>query len=132
MTWIKRNLVDRDDPGDPTWFQHWSAVHSQSFSRNLFTALNACAVSLMRYSCSTVKWTQEELYRLDADSRKLLTMHGAFSANSGVDRLYIPRRNGGRGLISVWFTVEHEKSNLSYYVHYSLNALMRLVARSFA
>ena len=59
-------------------------------------------------------------------------MHEAFSINSDVDRLYIPRRNGGRGLISVWFTMEHEKRNLSYYVHHSPDGLVRLVARSFA
>ena len=88
-------------------------LRSQLFSSNLFTTLNTCAVSLIRYSGSIVKWTQEELRRLDVDTRKPLTMHGAFSTNSDIDRLYIPRRNGGGGLISVWFTVEHEKRNLS-------------------
>jgi len=71
--------------------------------------LNTCAVSLIRYSGGIVKWTQEEFCRLDVDTRKLLTMHEAFSKNRDVDRLYIPRRNGGRDLISVWFTVEHTK-----------------------
>jgi len=52
--------------------------------------------------------------------------------HSDVDRLYIPRRNGGRDLISVWFTIEHEKRNLSYYFHHSPDALMRLVTRSFS
>ena len=30
-----------------------------------------CAVSMMRYSGGIVKWTQEELRRLDHDARKL-------------------------------------------------------------
>ena len=100
----------------------------QLFSRNLFTALNTCAISLIRYSGGIVKWSQEELRRLDVDTRKLLSMYGAFSMNSDVDRLYIPRRNGGRGLISVSFTIEHEKRNLSFHVHHSPDVLMRLVA----
>ena len=72
--------------------------------------------------------------RIHVDTRKLLTMHGAFSTNSDIDGLYIPRRNGERGLISVWFTVEHEKRNLSYYFMFTIllmHSLMRLVARSF-
>ena len=71
-------------------------LHSKLFSRNLFTALNIYAVSLMRYSGGIVKWSQDELRSLNVDTRKLLTMHGGFSTNSDVDRLYIPRKNGAR------------------------------------
>ena len=46
----------------------------QLFSRNLFTALNTCAISLIRYSGGIVKWSQEELRRLDVDTRKLLSI----------------------------------------------------------
>jgi len=91
-------------------------LRSHLFSRNLFTALNTCAASLMTYSGGIIEWTQEELRRLDICTRKLLTMHGVFSTNSDVNRLYIPRRNGGRGLISVLFSVEHEKRNLSMFM----------------
>jgi len=83
----------------------------------------------MRYSGGIVKWSQEELHKLDVDIKKLLTMHGAFCMNSDVDRLYIPRK---RGLISVRFSVEHEKRNLSFYVHRSPDLLMGLIARGFA
>ena len=76
------------------------------FSRNLITAINVLAVSLMRYSSGIVKWSQEEL--LDDSTRKLITMHGSFLVSSDVDRLYIPTRHGGRGLISVSFAIEHE------------------------
>ena len=69
--------------------------------------------------------------RLDVDTRKLLTMHRGFSTNSNVDRLYISGKNGGRGLISVRFAIEHEKRSLSFYVHNSADVLMKLVARSF-
>ena len=33
--------------------------------------------------------------------RKILNMTGNFNRNSDIDKLYLPRRNGGRGLENV-------------------------------
>ena len=88
------------------------------YSRNLISAINTCAVSLLRYSGGIIKWSQAEIQKLDVATRKLLTMHGGFCMNSDVDHLYVPRKNGGRGLISVTFAIESEKRNLSHYVHH--------------
>ena len=96
-------------------------------SRNLFLALNTYAVPLLRYSGGIVKWTQAELKHLDVCTRKLLTMFGGFSRNGDVDRLYVPRRIGGRGLVSAHYVVEHEKRNLFSYVHNSNDLYMNLV-----
>ena len=51
--------------------------------------------------------------------------------NSDVDRLYVPRKHGGRGLISVTFAIEHEKRNLSTYVHNSDDPYIALVAKGY-
>jgi len=109
----------------------WKLLRTRLFSRNLITAINVLAVSLMRYCGGIIKWSQEELYKLDVSTRKLMTMHGSFSVNIDVDRLYIPRRCGGRVLISVKFAIEHEKRNLSFYAHNSPDELTRLVAKHF-
>ena len=45
-------------------------------------------------------WRRHELQGMDRKTRKLLTMYGAFHPKSDVDRLYLPRAMGGRGLIS--------------------------------
>ena len=67
-----------------------------------------------------MNWTtQAELRKVDIDTRTLMTMHGGFLLNSDVDRLYVSRKNGGSGLISVKFAFEHEKRKLSFYVHHS-------------
>ena len=41
---------------------------------------------------------KSELENLDKDVRKLVTMNKGFSKHSDVDRLFLQRRNGGRGL----------------------------------
>ena len=66
--------------------------------RNKFQAINTWAVALLRYGAGIIKWNKEELQNLDRKSRKLLTLYGALHPKSDVDRLYLPRSKGGRGL----------------------------------
>ena len=68
---------------------------------NMMRAVNAWAVSVVRYTAGVLDWTQKELEALDKKTRKILTMNGAFHKASSVDRLYMKRKEGGRGLISV-------------------------------
>ena len=56
--------------------------------------MNAWAVSVVRYSAGVLDWTEKELKAMDVRTRKLLTMFGAFHRNSGVDRLYMKRKEG--------------------------------------
>jgi len=81
-------------------------------SRNLILAINTYAVPLLRYSGGIIKWTQTELAKLDVYTRKLMTIYGGISRNGDVDRLYIPRHIGGRGLVLARYAVEHEVRNL--------------------
>ena len=46
---------------------------------------------------------------LDRRTRKLLTMNGGFHARDCVARLYVPRKHGERGLISVEDCVNQAK-----------------------
>ena len=52
------------------------------------------------------KWSESKLQVIDRKTRKLFTIHGALHPKSDVDRLYIPRKEGGRGLISIEDCVE--------------------------
>ena len=45
-----------------------------------------------------IDWTIQELETIDKRTRKILSMNGSFHPNSDIDRLYIPRYQGGRGL----------------------------------
>ena len=54
-----------------------------------------------------------------------MTMHGAFHRNSSVDRLYLKRKEGGRGLISVEDCVKEEKENFSSMCKVAMNGCSR-------
>ena len=63
---------------------------------NIIKGLNTWTVSLLRYSEAFIDWNCAELAQLDRGTRKLMTMHNALHQKSNVDRLYIPKKEGGR------------------------------------
>ena len=83
---------------------------------NLVRGVNTWAVSLFRSSATFVSWRKSELQAIDRKTRKLFTIYGALHPKSDVDRLYIPRKEGGRGLISIKDCVELAIRGLEVYV----------------
>ena len=73
---------------------------------NIITGINTRAISLLRYSVAFLDWAGAELEQMDRRTRKLMTMHGALNPKSDVARIYLSRKEGWRGLISVEDTVK--------------------------
>ena len=55
----------------------------------------------------------------------MFTIYGALHPKSDVDRLYIPRKEGGIGLISIEDCVELAITGLQVYVHRSEERLIQ-------
>ena len=85
-------------------------------SRNLIKGINTWAVPLVRYSGPFLKWTREELKQMDQRIRKLMTMHKALHPRDDVDRLYVSRKEGGRGLVCIEDTVDASIQRLEDYI----------------
>ena len=85
-------------------------------SRNLIKGINTWAVSLVRYSGPFLKRAREELRQMDQRTRKLMTMHKALHLKDDVDRLYVPRKEGGRGLASIEDSVDTSIQRLEDYI----------------
>ena len=94
---------------------------------NLVPGVNTWAVSLIRYSAAFFSWRKSELQAIDRKTRKLFTIYGTMHPKSDVDRLYIPRKEGGRGLISIEDCVELAIKGLELHVHGSEERLIRLL-----
>ena len=92
---------------------------------NLVHGVNTWAVSLLRYSAAFVSWRKSELQAIDRKTKKLFTIYGALHPKSDVDRLYIPTKEGGRGLISTEDCVEKAIRGLEVYVHGSEERLIQ-------
>ena len=91
-------------------------VETKLSSRNLIKGINTWAVPLVRYSGPFLKWTREELKQMDQRTRKLITMHKALHPRDDVDRLYVSRKQGGRGLASIENTVDASIQRLEDYI----------------
>ena len=74
------------------------------------------AVSVVRYTTGILDWHVQELKDMDIKTRKILTMNGIFHKKVNVDRLYMKRCDGGRGLISIEDCVRMEEVNLRNYL----------------
>ena len=103
-------------------------LHPSLTGKNFIQAINSCAIPIIRYSAGIVDWTQQELQQLDRGTHKLLSLHGAFYHTSDVDRLYVSRHLGGRGLQSAFWCVEAERHSLRVYISASEEPLPSLVA----
>ena len=82
-------------------------------------------VGLLRYSAAFISWRKCELQAIDKKTWKLFTIYRGLHPKSDVDRLYIPRKDGGRGLIAIEDCVELAVRGLEVYAHGSEERLLQ-------
>lgn len=83
---------------------------------NIVKAMNTWAVAAVRYTAGILDWTVDELKNMDRKTRKLMTMNRALHPKADVDRLYVSRDQGGRGMVSIEECVRIEECSLSDYI----------------
>lgn len=91
-------------------------LKTQLDAKNKFTAYNIWAVPVLTYTAGILTWSKTDLERLDRKIRSLLTKHGILHPNSAIERLYLPRDEGGRGLISLESASQEERQKLRKYL----------------
>ena len=92
-----------------------------------FKQLDDGAVPVLRYSFGIVNLHQEELQKLDRKTRKLPTIHRQHHPKAHVDRLYVPRKQGGRSLMQSEAAYAVEITKLVEYVNRKEDPLMQVV-----
>ena len=84
--------------------------------RNLIKEINAWAVLLIRISWLFLKWSREELKQMDWRTRKVMTMHKVLHLQDNIDRLYLLRKEGGRGLASIEDSIDASIQQVEDYI----------------
>jgi hypothetical protein len=112
--WMNNNNDDDDDDDDES-------------EKNKIQAIGSLTVPVLRYSFGIINWHQEELQKLDQKTRKLLTIHGQHHPKADADRLYVPRKQGGRGLMQLEAAHAVEITKLVEYVHRKEDPLIQVV-----
>ena len=91
----------------------WS---SELSAYNKHLAHNTFALPVLTPTFGILDWTIREIENLDITARKILNMTENLNRNSDIDRLYVPRRNGGRGLKNIKTLYESRIISISQYL----------------
>jgi len=70
-------------------------------ARNKITAIGALTIPVLRYNFGIINWRIEEIKKIDRKTRKMLTMYKMHHPKSDIVRLYIKRKEEGRGLVKI-------------------------------
>lgn len=101
---------------------------SQLSAKNKVEATNVLAVPVLLYSFGVLKWNVDELKNLDRETRKLMNIHRSLHPKSSIQRIYLPRDQGGRGLLGLEYLHDRVVLETSARVLRDRDPLMRLVA----
>ena len=81
---------------------------SKLYGSHLVKIFDSWAIGVVRYRAGVLEWSDRELKQMDVKRRKRLTIGGTFHDKSNVARLYMKRKVGGGGQISVVDCVKEE------------------------
>ena len=91
-------------------------LKSELNSANKIQAINTWVVPSISYGFGVVNWSKTELSEIDRKTRNQLKNHNLLHNKSNLERLYIPRRLGGRGLLSIVKQYQKQIINLVHYL----------------
>ena len=86
-------------------------------------------MGIIRYVAGVLDWTNKELKSIDNKTSKLMTTNESLHPRENVGRLYLARKEGGRGLISCEECGNVEVQNLGKYLSESEEWMLKFVAR---
>ena len=92
-------------------------MKSELNARNIITAIGALAVPVLRYSFGIINSRTEEIKKIDMKTGKMLTMYKMHNPKADIDRLYVKREEGGRGLVQIEAAYKAEIINIAEYLN---------------
>jgi hypothetical protein len=92
-------------------------LKSEHNARNKITAIGVLAVPVLRYSFGVINWRLEEIKQIDRKTRKMQTMYKMHHPKAEIDRLYVKRKEGGRGLVQIEAAYKTEIINIAEYLN---------------
>lgn len=94
-----------------------SILKSQLSAKNKVTAINTYAIPTVTYSFGIVKWSNTDLHDLNRAVRTLFVKYRARHPKSPLERFYLPREQGGRGITDLREAYQKQLDNLRTFFH---------------
>ena len=99
-------------------------------SSNTVKAINSRTVPAVRYGAGIIDWSKNELQAMDHKTRKLMTIYRGIHQQADIDRLYLKRSEGGRGMLSIKENVNVEVNMLNEYIVGSQEQMLKSVNKN--
>ncbi|XP_044762031.1 uncharacterized protein LOC123319227 [Coccinella septempunctata] len=103
-------------------------MNTQLSAKNKIEAINIWAIPVFTYTAGVITWSKTDLERLDRKIRAILTRNGMLHPNSAIERLYLPRKEGGRGLGSLEDIYLKEEKKMREYFRNGYSPIQQWVA----
>eukprot|EP00795_Rhopilema_esculentum_P000152 gene152-9769_t len=82
---------------------------------------------VVRHSFNVINWNLTEIKKMDTKIRKILTCNRMHHPKADVDRLYLPRRQGGRGMIQLELSYKTSTIGLVKYLETTKDWMLALI-----
>jgi hypothetical protein len=106
---IKQNLTK-------SYFYRLKLILSSSLNAtNKIKSINSWCTPILMYSFGIVGWSNTELQSLDRKTRVMMTEFRMHHPKSAIERIYLPRKQGGRGLLNLEISASKQITNLKNY-----------------
>ena len=92
----------------------------------IITTINTLANLVVTYSFNFIYWNLEEIRRMDKKIRKLLTLNRMHHPKADINRMYVPRKEGGRGIINLEMCFKTTTTGLNTYLLSSDDRMLKL------
>ena len=90
-------------------------------------AINTLAIPVVTYSFNIINWQMSEIRKMDRKTRKMFTMERMNHPKADVERIYLPREMGGRGLTQLELAYKTTTVGLNVYLEQTDDELLKLV-----
>jgi len=104
----------------------WSSPLS---AKRKVQATNAWAVSTFRYYLTVIDWPRTELRAIDRRARKIIAQYQGHHKCASIERLYLPREKGGRGLQMIEQVWEREQLSMVAYLGGTRDTMLQAVLK---
>ena len=94
-----------------------SILRSESNKRNRIDAINSLALPVVTYSFTIINWSLTEIKKVDTKIRRLLTMHRTHHPKSDVNRLNLPCKEVGWGLVQLEIYLKTSVTGMDTYLN---------------
>ncbi|KAJ8912749.1 hypothetical protein NQ315_016705 [Exocentrus adspersus] len=94
-----------------------SILKTKLCAKNMVKAINTYAVPVLTYSFGVLTYTKTELEQLNRIMRTMATKYRIHHPRSSMERLYVSRQHGGRGILDIRALHQKQVKSLREYFY---------------